>query len=128
MLSGRKLPPTEAYRVEAFLPYKFSRQQYTHKSSAGRNGYLAERILSPHKRAKGAIEIAFDMADHVGPLRDLAGRYADRRPDLADLCLIRMSELYPRHSIVTVDSDFRFYRRKSAGSYPHDLRAPEVIR
>lgn len=38
-------------------------------------------------------------------------RYADRRPDFADLCLIRMSELYPHHTVLTVDDDFRLYRR-----------------
>ncbi len=38
--------------------------------------------------------------------------YKDRKPDLADLCVIRMSELYPRHVVITVDeSDFRVYRR-----------------
>jgi hypothetical protein len=32
--------------------------------------------------------------------------------DLTDLCLIRMSEMSPRHTIITVDeSDFRVYRR-----------------
>lgn len=34
----------------------------------------------------------------------LARRYADREPDLADLCLIRMSELYPGHSVITITS------------------------
>jgi hypothetical protein len=52
-------------------------------------------------------------------LRKLADRYADRHPDLADLCLIRMSELYPRHSIITVDlQDFRIYRRNKREIIP----------
>jgi hypothetical protein len=34
----------------------------------------------------------------VPQLVALARRYADRQPDLADLCLIRMSELH--HAIV----------------------------
>ena len=43
----------------------------------------------------------------------------DRRPDLADLCLVRMSELYPRHSVITVDrGDFRVYRRKKREAIP----------
>jgi predicted nucleic acid-binding protein len=67
---------------------------------------------------RGAIRIAFDVTNHLGPLRDLAERYADRSPDLADLCLIRMSELFPRHSIVTVDSDFRVYRRNKRDVIP----------
>lgn len=39
--------------------------------------------------------------------------------DLADLCLIRMSELYPRHSVVTVDAeDFPVYRRNKRKAIP----------
>ncbi len=38
-------------------------------------------------------------------------RYADRQPDLAALCLVRMSELYPGRSMLTVGrADFRVYR------------------
>lgn len=60
----------------------------------------------------GLLTVAFTCTDHVAALRSLARKYADRRPDLADLCLIRMSELYPRHPVLTVDeTDFRVYRR-----------------
>jgi len=60
----------------------------------------------------GMLRLAFDLTGHVEHLRDLAVRYADRNPDLADLCLIRMSELYPRHTVITVDeADFLVYRR-----------------
>ena len=64
------------------------------------------------------VRIAFDCKAHLGHLHDLAARYADRHPDLADLCLIRMSELYPEHLIVTVDSDFRVYRRNKREAIP----------
>ena len=57
------------------------------------------------------LRVALDCSSHVDQLHDLAVRYTDRKPDLADLCLIRMSELYPRHRIVTVDENFRVYRR-----------------
>lgn len=68
---------------------------------------------------EGLIALAFDCKAHLPQLAALAARYADRRPDLADLCLIRMSELYPRHSIVTVDrSDFRVYRRNKREMIP----------
>jgi len=67
---------------------------------------------------RGAIRVAFDCASHLEHLHDLAMRYADRKPDLADLCLIRMSELYPRHTIVTADKDFRVYRRNKREAIP----------
>ena len=68
---------------------------------------------------EGLVEIAFDCREHLPQLAALAQRYADRRPDLADLCLVRMSELHPRHSVVTVDrADFRVYRRNKREVIP----------
>jgi uncharacterized protein len=64
------------------------------------------------------LRIALDCSSHVDQLHYLAVRYADRKPDLADLCLIRLSELYPRHRIVTVDEDFRVYRRNKREVIP----------
>lgn len=64
------------------------------------------------------VRVAFDCASHVEHLHALARRYADRKPDLADLCLIRMSELYPRHTLITVDDDFRVYRRNKREAIP----------
>jgi len=68
---------------------------------------------------EGLVALAFDCRDHLPHLTALAERYADRSPDLADLCLIRMSELHPRHSVVTVDrEDFRVYRRNKREAIP----------
>jgi predicted nucleic acid-binding protein len=68
---------------------------------------------------EGLIAPAFDCRDHLPQLAALAHRYADRSPDFADLCLIRMSELHPRHSVVTVDRrDFRVYRRHKREAIP----------
>jgi predicted nucleic acid-binding protein len=65
------------------------------------------------------ISVAFDCRDHQPQLEALARRYADRRPDFTDLCLIRMSELFPNHSVVTVDrADFRVYRRNRREAIP----------
>jgi predicted nucleic acid-binding protein len=68
---------------------------------------------------RGGIRVAFGCAGHVEHLQDLATRYADRKPDLADLCLIRMSELHPKHTVITVDEDdFRVYRRNKREAIP----------
>jgi predicted nucleic acid-binding protein len=65
------------------------------------------------------LQVAFDSSENIEELRELAERYADRKPDLADLCLVRMSELYPRYSIITVDeADFRVYRRNKREMIP----------
>jgi predicted nucleic acid-binding protein len=61
---------------------------------------------------EGLVVPAFSVAEEMPRLERLAQRYSDRRPDLADLCLVRLNELHPRHSVITVDvSDFRVYRR-----------------
>ncbi len=66
----------------------------------------------------GLVRLAFDLNTSLRQIEDLATRYADRHPDLADLCLIRMSELFPRHTIITVDDDFRVYRRNKREAIP----------
>jgi len=68
---------------------------------------------------KGLVQIAFDLDRNWQQVQKLAARYADRQPDLADLCLIRMSELFPRHVVITVDEDdFRVYRRNKREAIP----------
>ena len=62
--------------------------------------------------ADGMLAVDFEVSKHERRLAQLAERYRDREPDLADLCLVRMSELFPHHTVVTVDEvDFRVYRR-----------------
>ena len=64
------------------------------------------------------LRIAFDMEQNLAHIEQLAEKYEDRKPDLADLCLIRMSEIYPKHEILTVDSDFTVYRRNKREAIP----------
>lgn len=65
------------------------------------------------------ITLAFDCSANLVQLECLAERFADRTPDLADLCLVRMSELFPDHPVITVDAeDFRIYRRNKREVIP----------
>ncbi len=67
----------------------------------------------------GLVYPSISITAELGNLARLAKRYEDRRPDLADLCLIRLSELNPNHSVITVDvADFRVYRRNSREVIP----------
>ncbi len=60
----------------------------------------------------GFLRVAFDLAENIEEVQALAERYRDRTPDLADLCLIRISELYEDLPVLTVDEgDFRVYRK-----------------
>ena len=45
-------------------------------------------------------------------------RYADQPMSLADACLVRLSELHPDAYILTLDSDFRIYRRNGRSQIP----------
>jgi len=78
-----------------------------------RNAGLVLEMLS-----EGFLTLSFDCVDHLPQLAALAKRYANRQPDLADLCLIRMSELYPHHRVITADKDFRVYRRNKREVIP----------
>jgi uncharacterized protein len=72
---------------------------------------------------QGLVTLAFDAKKNLKELRKLATRYADRQPDFADLCLVRMSELNPKHSVITVDTkDFSVFRRNGRETIP--LLAP----
>ena len=65
------------------------------------------------------LRVDFDSSLHITRLMELAKRYDDRHPDVADLCIVRMSELHPRHVVITVDEkDFRVYRRNKRDMIP----------
>ena len=72
--------------------------------------------------ANGAVRIAFQVGEHVAPLRALHRKYRDRPISLADACVVRMAELFERHQVFTLDSDFSVYRRNSRE--PLDLIFP----
>ena len=81
--------------------------------------HLGDAALVLAMVREGLVALAFDCNDHLPQLEALAQRYRDRRPDLADLCLIRMSELYPSCRVITVDrQDFRVYRRNKREVIP----------
>jgi uncharacterized protein len=70
----------------------------------------------------GALLIAFRVDEHVPALRKLQRKYRDTPMSLADACIVRMAELYDRHSVLTLDSDFSVYRKN--GKVPLPLIHP----
>ena len=70
----------------------------------------------------GALRIAFRIDEHVPALRKLHEKYRDRPMSLADACIVRMAEIYERHAILTLDSDFSVYRKH--GTIPLALIHP----
>ena len=60
---------------------------------------------------QGVIQTIFDLQAEVSAVDRLMRRYADVPMSIADACLVRMSELAPRSTVCTLDSDFLIYRR-----------------
>jgi predicted nucleic acid-binding protein len=70
----------------------------------------------------GRLRIAFSLTGEVESVRHLIGKYADIPMSLADACLVRMAELYDKHDVSTLDSDFYIYRKH--GREPISLVVP----
>lgn len=66
----------------------------------------------------GALRLAFRVDEHLGDLRKLLHKYRDTPMSLADACVVRMSEIHDRHSVLTLDSDFVIYRRHGREPLP----------
>ena len=67
---------------------------------------------------RGAIRVALSMQEHQSDLRALMQRYRNRPMSLADACLVRMSEIHPSAEVLTLDSDFRIYRKHGNRAIP----------
>ena len=61
--------------------------------------------------AVGVLVALLQYHDYVGALRKTLQKYRDTPMSLADACIVRMSEIYARHAVLTLDSDFLIYRR-----------------
>jgi predicted nucleic acid-binding protein len=67
---------------------------------------------------RSVLVVEFRLAAEHRALRTLMRRYADVPMSLADACLVRMSELVDDASVLTLDSDFRIYRRLGRQTIP----------
>jgi predicted nucleic acid-binding protein len=61
--------------------------------------------------ATNLVSIDFQLKPELLRVRELMQRYEARPMSLADACLVRMAELSPAARVITLDSDFRIYRR-----------------
>lgn len=64
------------------------------------------------------VKVDFLMSPEADALRALMRKFANVPMSLADACLVRMSELEPRSRILTLDGDFRIYRRNRRQAIP----------
>ena len=60
---------------------------------------------------EGDFALKMDFAEEQKNLHTLLEKYSDRM-DLADAAVVRLSEIFPRHTVLTLDKqDFKIYRR-----------------
>lgn len=60
----------------------------------------------------GDLRLDFSLGAELGTIKKLTETYRDQGMDLADACVVRMSELHPISQVITVDrTDFTVYRR-----------------
>jgi predicted nucleic acid-binding protein len=68
--------------------------------------------------SRGIVKIDFDLGSEAPHVRRLMARYSNVPMALADACLVRMSEIEGQLTIITIDSDFRIYRRNGRQVVP----------
>jgi len=72
----------------------------------------------PELLRRGILRLPFRIDEHAGEIKWLLQKYADVPMSLADACLVRMSETYADSPVLTIDGDFRIYRRNKRQIIP----------
>jgi predicted nucleic acid-binding protein len=85
--------------------------------------FLARRELGSTESllelfSTGVVRLSFSLQENWSEVCSLMRRYADIRISLADSSLVRMSELISDCTVLTLDNDFRVYRRHRRKSIP----------
>jgi uncharacterized protein len=85
--------------------------------------YLANRLKGGADKVldlvgRDIVRVSFDLGTEIEAIRSLMARYASVPMSLADACLVRMTELDDQATIVSLDSDFRVYRRHRRQAVP----------
>jgi uncharacterized protein len=74
----------------------------------------------------GEIILAFSLSEQAAGVLALLRKYADQGMDLADACIVRLSELLRDSRVVTTDrADFSVYRRHKRDLIP--IIAPPTV-
>ncbi len=68
--------------------------------------------------ARGLVDVGFSMSSELPAIRRLMNKFAGVPMSLADACLVRMTELERDCALLTIDGDFRLYRRNRRQRVP----------
>ncbi len=61
--------------------------------------------------SSGAVAVPFRLDRELGPVKRLLERYASVPISLADACLVRLAEQVADSAVLTLDAQFRIYRK-----------------
>jgi predicted nucleic acid-binding protein len=61
--------------------------------------------------ARNVLSLPFRLEDHGRSIRALMRKYADVPMSLADACLVRLAEVTIHSTVLTLDRDFKVYRK-----------------
>lgn len=85
--------------------------------------YLLRDRVDAQKSLLGAvaeetIAISFLLTDEASAVEKLMGRYRKVPMSLADACLVRMAENHTESVVLTLDLDFKIYRKSNRQVIP----------
>lgn len=103
-----------AWAVEQFR--SLSPPLFTCEPVLAETFHLVSRLRDGSRRffellATGVLSVEFERSAEQASLARLVKKYADLPMSLADVCLVRMSELNADSSVFTLDHHFRMYRK-----------------
>lgn len=78
--------------------------------------------------SRGDLILDFSLAEEMPRVFELTIKYADQPMDLADACIVRMTELHKRCKVWTVDrGDFLTYRRHGRQAVPCEFPPTPLV-
>ena len=80
------------------------------------NGHGQAAVLELLNR--DVLHLPFRLDEHIGQIKSLLKKYSDVPMSLADACIVRMLEMYGDSTVLTVDADFRIYRKNKRQAIP----------
>ena len=85
--------------------------------------HLLRDRLDARKRLLGAIaaesiSVPFRLGEDAAAIGKLMDRYRNIPMSLADACLVRMAEIHSDGLVLTLDSDFKIYRKSNRQVIP----------
>jgi uncharacterized protein len=68
--------------------------------------------------SRGVVATPCSLDDELPTVSRLLKRYRSTPMSLADACLVRMAELFSKSTVLTLDDDFRIYRKNGRQVIP----------